>query len=61
VDKMGNVRQRLKGNLRAIKGAAACGAAGLKLLRATLFSLGRGFVRVLAAARLVENALDCCR
>ena len=58
VDEMGNVGQGLKRDLGAVKGAAAGGAAGLKLLGAALLSLGLRFVRVLAAAGLVEHILD---
>src|SRR5512144_1196890 len=61
MDEMGHISQGLKRDLGAVKGAAAGGTAGLQLLGAALFSLGLRFVRVLAAARLVEHILDCGR
>jgi hypothetical protein len=58
VHEVGNVGNRLKRDLGAVKGASSGRAAGLQLLRAALLTLRLGLVLVLGAARLVENLLD---
>ena len=57
---MRNVSQGLERDLGAVKGAAAGGAAGLKLLRTTLLALGLGLVGILGAGGFVEDLLDGC-
>jgi hypothetical protein len=55
---MRNVSQGLERDLGAVKGAAAGGAAGLKLFRATLLALGLGLIGILGAGGFVEDFLN---
>jgi len=48
----------LQSYFRAVKCTPSGGTSRLQLFRASFFALCLGFVRILAAAWLVENALD---
>jgi hypothetical protein len=58
MDQMGNIGEGLQSYFRAVKRTPSGGPSRLQLFRATFFALSLGFVRILAAAWLVENALD---
>jgi hypothetical protein len=55
---MGNIGEGLQSYFRAVKCTPPGGTSRLQLFRASFFALCLGFVRILAAAWLVENALD---
>jgi hypothetical protein len=55
---VGNIGEGLQSYFGAVKCTPTGGTSRLQLFRAAFLALSLGFVRILAAAWLVENALD---